>query len=428
MAHEAHLLKIDARTWPGLVELPTGRLLGLRAQKAEAEFARACDNGDIALDDDADLVVVHDGLFRRIAKSGWVGLGESYMAGEWYTRDYDALVHVLSRLLSTGYNPKTPEVKPTADEGGELPAELTALYSGDGFSHHGGLYVSGVPTTVRQSLPVFARGSRNKTHFVDVTTFSAPDIVDREDLGDAQRRFAQWLVESSDIHPGAHVMVYPACALQAGIAAADRRATVDLVSADAARVAHVNEQLLLEGAADAIATQLIDHPIPSLRDIQHRFDAIFAIEKFEHLLPAQRREFVRNMDSMLARGGHLTLLSTVATDSLTAAGKNAMQILRGYVWPAFDLPTIHDVHKIVEQNSQLRIISQTHCGSHTQASLAQQRSFFTGHLREAAAAGFDEVFRRLWIYQFALREALLALGLIDVVAFGAMHRTRGGRR
>ena len=49
-------------------------------------------------------------------------------------------------------------------------------------------------------------------------------------------------------------------------------------------------------------------------------------------------------------------------------------------------------------------------------------------LREAAAAGFDPVFRRLWTFQFALREALMTLGMIDAVQFGLAHRNRGGRR
>ena len=93
-----------------------------------------------------------------------------------------------------------------------------------------------------------------------------------------------------------------------------------------------------------------------------------------------------------------------------------------------ELPSVEDVHKLLERHSGLRVVEHLHLGTHYKASLQYERSFFDGRLREAAAAGFDQVFRRLWAYQFALREALLALGMIDSVAFVATHRHRGGRR
>ena len=67
-------------------------------------------------------------------------------------------------------------------------------------------------------------------------------------------------------------------------------------------------------------------------------------------------------------------------------------------------------------------------GSHHEQSLAMQRSLFSGHTREAAAAGFDIAYRRLWDYQFALREALFRLGMLDTVQFTLTHRNRQGRR
>ena len=73
-------------------------------------------------------------------------------------------------------------------------------------------------------------------------------------------------------------------------------------------------------------------------------------------------------------------------------------------------------------------MAQTHVGTHYLETVRFQRSFFDGRLREAAAAGFDHVFRRLWTFQFALREALLTLGMLDAVHAVATHRHRGGRR
>ena len=106
--HLAHLAAVDAQAWPSIASAPEGSLLSLRARIAEAQFAKACDNAGLELDPSSqpDLIVDHEFLFHRIAQSGWLGLVESYMAGEWRTPDSATLVKVLSRLLTTGYAPR----------------------------------------------------------------------------------------------------------------------------------------------------------------------------------------------------------------------------------------------------------------------------------------------------------------------------------
>ena len=99
-----------------------------------------------------------------------------------------------------------------------------------------------------------------------------------------------------------------------------------------------------------------------------------------------------------------------------------------YIWPDLDYPTATEIHRLVDRESGLRVIGQTHLGSHTELSLAMQHSLFDAHAREAAAAGFDVVFRRLWDYQFALRQALFRLGMLDAVQLTLTHRNRRGRR
>jgi len=62
------------------------------------------------------------------------------------------------------------------------------------------------------------------------------------------------------------------------------------------------------------------------------------------------------------------------------------------------------------------------------ANLEPMRSLGAGQALDHTAAGFDIAYRRLWIYQFALREALFRLGMLDTVQFTLTHRNRQGRR
>ena len=284
MAADQHLSSIDAEAWPGIAAFHGGILTSIRARHVEAEFAKACANAGLSLEDDPDLIINHDALFARIAHGGWLGFAESYMAGEWSTPDSSHLVKVLTRLLEVGYNPSTKPVAVSESFGGELPGDLVRLYSGDGFSHQGGLFTSGVPTTVRESWPSYTRGSgAKKPHFVDVTHVHEPDdTVDREDLGDAQRRWATELCDLTKTSVGTHMLVYPASGAQVAIQAATRRATVDIASADDVYLDHLHEELVLEGVADSVACIALKEGIPNRTELKSRYEAIVSIEKLEH--------------------------------------------------------------------------------------------------------------------------------------------------
>jgi len=420
-----HLAAIDAVAWPGVARVPAGRLVDLRARLAEASFARACDHAGLQLDPDADpdLVVEHEALFSRLAVSGWLGLAESFMAGEWRS---DKLVDVLAALISTGFRPRVPVPAPSGYGGGELPTEIVALGSGDGLSAFGGVFASGVPTTVRTAVPNHAPGRGPDTHFVDLTTFSAPEAVDREDLGAAQTRTATMLLDAARVTAGTHLLEFACSGGAVAIQAAHRRATVDTLTADPEQAAAVGEELLLAGVEPNVHVSVVDGPVPG--DLRGSYDAIVSVEKLEVLQARDRVRYLRMLDRSLTVGGYAAMQSVVATDALSAAAKQALHALRAYIWPGLEHMSIDEVHKLADRESGLRIVGQTHIGGHHEVSLAMQRSLFEGHLREAAAAGFDIAFRRLWVYQFALREALFRLGMLDTVQFTMTHRHRRGRR
>lgn len=433
--HLAHLAAVDAQAWPSIASAPEGSLLSLRARIAEAQFAKACDNAGLELDPSSrpDLIVDHEFLFHRIAQSGWLGLVESYMAGEWRTPDSATLVKVLSRLLTTGYAPRGKQKVPVeAYDGGQVPAELVRLYSGDKTSGFAGIFSTGVATTVRNSVSSYVPsqpGSHEpKHHFVDVTEISEPHEVERDDLHDAQARAAKFLLDDLGVTTSSHVLEFPANGSVLAEVAGRQRAVVDTLSSDAEHLAAVREDLVLAGVDDFVHTQHISNPLPTPSDWQGRYDAIVCMEAFEHLAPRDRVYFLRHAGRLLAPGGKLGLQTLVATDGMTASARNALLALRAYIWPGLGYLDTTDHHKLFDQKSGLRIIKQTHFGSHYLKSLQLQRSFFEGRMREAAASGFDAVYRRLWVFQFALRESLLDLGMLDAVQFSAAHRHRRGRR
>lgn len=411
---------IDAARWPHVATVPHPRFAAMRMRRAETAFATACT--DLTLEGgDPDLTIHVDHLFARVADSGWVGFAESYLAGEW---DSPRLPQVLAALLRAGWAPRTRGIAASASDGGEVPADLTRIYNPDPFGHHGGIFSSGVPTTVRTSVQSYAPGP--KTHFVDVTHVSEPTNVDRADLGSALERGAEWLLDAAHVGPGTHALVFPLAGAQVAVQAAARQGIVDVLTADEDAFAAAQEHFLLAGVGDSIHLELADAPIPHRR--RGRYDAVVSVSSLDNLNARERAGFFGAVERLLAPTGRAVIQTGVATEKFGPAARGALEPLRAYIWPNLTYTSTNSIHRLADKTSRLRIIAQVHTGDHYRETLAQQRSFFEGRHREAAAAGFDNTYRRLWNFQLALREALIAEGMVDVVHLTAVHRDRGGRR
>ncbi|WP_224400354.1 class I SAM-dependent methyltransferase [Corynebacterium poyangense] len=426
-----HLAEIDPELWPGIVEIPSGPGMSTWARLAEARFARACFKAGLSLEGiDADLIVDQEALFPRLARNGWVGLAESWMAGEWRTKD---LTRVLRCLLDVGFKARRrrPHFRFDDYDGGGLPPELIRVSTTDGMSFFGGIF-TGVSTTERTAVPSHVRGagrgSEAGTHFVDITTIDNPVEVERADLSDAQRRAVLRLLEETHVSPGSHVLEYPASGGLVAVEAARRRATVDSLSADDNVLAAMNEPLVLAGVSDSVHLQPLEHPVATSQEWRGRYDAIISMEYMELLSARERKLFVASIERMLDSSARAGVQTVCATQQLPDVAHEALDALRLYIWPDLRYPTVEDVHRLVDRHTTMRVIAETHSAGHYAHSLEMQNSQFLGMQREAAADGFDAVFRRMWHYQFALRRALFDLGWLDAVQFTLTARHRGGRR
>ena len=407
----------------------------LRTRLAEAGFARACAKAGLSFEGDgADLTVERAEVFQRIAASGWVGLAEGYMAGEWSTGGSQQLVDVLTALLRTGYLPRTRRVdavRPATP--GELPPDLVAHFSGDGLSAFQGHYSTGVATTERMRVKSHTkgagRGREPRDHFVDVTEFGPPLESDRADLKDAQTRSVRAVLDDLGAGAGTHLLEYPSGGGAVAFAAAERGATVDAVVRDARLYAAMREQLVLAGTDGSVTVDRIaEGPDAVAKQRRGVYDAVVSMEMLETMPRRQQRQYLLAVDALLGQGGRASLQTVVRAKAYNRTADLALESLRAYIWPGLHFTTAAEIGKTVDRETDLRVVAQTSAPEHLAASLRLQRITFDGKLRDAAADGYDAVFRRLWVWQFALREAMARLGMIDLAQITLARRNRRGRR
>ncbi|MDY5784653.1 MULTISPECIES: class I SAM-dependent methyltransferase [unclassified Corynebacterium] len=429
MLTHSHLDTVDATAWPGVATLPTGSFVAARARRAEKVFAKACAQAGIELDPvaGADIAVEHEELFTRLATSGWVGLAEGFMAGEWTVSDTDALVGVVESLIRSGYRPKAA-VAPGGNAGGDVPPELVQHFAEDSMSAFMGHFATGVPTTERTMVSSYVPGAgrRNEpaAHYVDVTNIGAPLGAQRGDLAPAQRRSVEMLLDAARVSARTHVVEHPASGGLVAIEAARRRATVDVRTADSAVAHALSERLIFAGIRDAVHIEVGADATRS----GGAYDAVISVEKLETLSDRAKVGYLRALGALIQPGGRVALQTVTRTPAYSVAADAAADSLRAYVWPGLSFATPTEIARIVDKRTNLRIIAETHAQEHLEPSLRIQRRWFDAHLREAAADGFDPVYRRLWQWQFAVREALARLGMIDLVQLTLVPRHRRGLR
>lgn len=434
-----HLAPIDAATWPAVASAPTGRFLAFRAGRAEAHFAATCAKAQLHLEphdgEGPDLSIDYVEVFDRIAVSGWVGLAESYMAGEWHTPDSDRLVRVLRGLIQAGYTPPTLRVVPPQHgDAGQIPPSLVQHYAGDGVSPFQGHFATGVRTRervrIKSWVPRAGRGGEPATHFVDRTEFGAPldDATTRADLADAQARSVDMVVDEAGVRERWRILEYPAAGPAVTLAAAARNAETECVTVDEATAAALREQLTFAGAHGHVRAAN-----PNVKPLGRDFDAAVSFEYLETLSSQDKAEYLTRLCKAVAPGGRIVVQTILGTEKMTQKGAGAsasaaLTSLRAYVWPGLGYATPEELAKLVDRKTPLRMIGFSHAPDHLARSLALQRATFETHLRDAAADGFDPVFRRLWVWQLALRQALAELGLIDLAHVTLTARHRRGRR
>lgn len=414
----------------------------MRTRLAEAAFARACEKAGLALDGDHPaLTVKRAEVFRRIAARGWTGLAEGYMAGEWSTSSSQVLADDLAALIEAGYRPVAPRVatpgggRLPVGPAGELPPDLVQHFAGEPASLAQGHFGTGVPTTervrVKSHTPGAGRGNEPSHHFMDVTEIGAPLDAQRGDLADAQNRSIAKVLEAASIGPGTHLLEIPCSGGAVVTQALTHRTTVDTVTFDERVAKAVEEQLILAGAEGAARVDLLSAPaeIPELAH-QRRgvYDAVVSMDAFETMPASEQTAYLQAAEEMLAPGGRVAVQTTVRTGAFSRAAAAALTSLRPYAWPRSNVLSVDDIDRLVDKHTGLRVTAVTTAPDHLAASLQLQRMTFDAHLRDAAADGYDIVFRRMWTWQFALREALARLGMLDLAQVTMVQRHRRGRR
>jgi cyclopropane-fatty-acyl-phospholipid synthase len=325
-------------------------------------------------------------FFRRVDADGLIGLGESYMAGEWDAYDLVGVLTVLAEhpaaLVPGRAGGRRDVGRRDAGPRGGLPVPLWPLF----------------PYFLDQTMSYSAALFR---------TFPAEHNL----LPAAQLRKIDRLLDLAEVGPGTQLLEIGTGSGESAIRAAQRGARVLTVTSSREQQEAARVRVRNAGLENRVTVLHREY-----RRILGRFDAIVSVETLEAVGEESWPEYFMTLDRLLAPGGRVALQAVTQPHKELLASRTGPTWLGKYIAPGGLVPSMEAIDHIVGGCTGLRVDARDAFGPHYAETLRLWRERFAAHIAEgtADAPGFDQTLRRMWTFHLAYWEAGFRSGSLDV--------------
>jgi cyclopropane-fatty-acyl-phospholipid synthase len=348
----------------------------------------------------ADMTINDYRFFSRVILGGEIGLGESYMAGEWDSTDPAAVVKVLI------------ENRETIADGNFVTTAYSQLR--DRILHWvRGNTTIGARYNIRRHYDLsndFFKTFLDPTMMYSCGLFQSPE----DTLEDAQKNKLHAMIRKAQITQNDHVLEL-GCGW-GGFAVEAVKQTgckVTGVTVSKAQYDYSRNIVRTEGLEDRITILLSDY-----RTITGVFDKIVSIEMLEAVGHRYLGTFFRCCDSLLKKGGIIALQTIIIPDQRYEEYRKGMDWIRKHIFPGGHLPSLTAICKSMTKHSSLTVEHIENIGLSYARTLQEWRKRFLKNIDMVTRMGFDRKFQRKWVYYFACCEALFttrSLGDLQIV-------------
>ncbi len=365
------------------LELPDGKI---------HEFGSTANGGPAA------RAVVHDvGAIRRIFKYGDIGLGESYMDGQWSSPDLTALIEL-------------------------------ALLNEDSLSHaFFGKWIAGLGNFVRHFMSRNTKtGSRrNITYHYDLGNDFYSEWLDKsmtyssalfehegQSLIEAQENKYCHIARLADVKENDRVLEI-GCGWGgfAEVATKDFGAKVEGITLSDEQLAFAQNRIKEQGLENRAQFHLRDY-----RDQRGRFDAIVSIEMFEAVGQENWDTYFQTLKRNLKENGKAVVQVITIDEGRFDKYRKTVDFIQRYIFPGGLLPSKTAFIEAASQNG-LTAKMTTEFGGDYAETLRLWREEFHAKWETIAELGFDERFKRMWEFYLQYCEAGFRQKSIDVAIF-----------
>jgi cyclopropane-fatty-acyl-phospholipid synthase len=328
-------------------------------------------------------VLVHDPRVWRRLLTGSMGLGRSYVDGEWDCGDLVSLFRIGAREMPRLDRMRRPFL-PLRDALSRIPLNTRA-----GAREHIAAH--------------YDLGNDLFELFLDPgMTYSCAVFDDPGDsLAAAQERKLDLVCRKLGLGPDDHVVEIGTGWGSFALHAAGRygcRVTTTTISAE--QRARATERVRAAGLSGRIEVLGRDY-----RDLRGRYDKLVSVEMIEAVGWQYFDEYFAACSRLLRPGGEMLLQAIVIDDDAYEAEKASRTFIREMVFPAGCLPSVRVIDDCLRRVTDLRRLQLDDLTAHYPETLRRWRERFVAAGDRLEALGYDRPFRRLWELYLAYCEA-----------------------
>ena len=325
----------------------------------------------------ADLIIRDYRFAARVAAGGDIGFADGWMAGEWTCPDLAALLTLLS-----------------------ANAERVMRYLQGGF--------------FTRLLAQVSHSGRANTR-----SGSRRNILAHYDLGNAF--FEAWLdpsmtyssarlAEKLQLKPGDTVLEI-GCGWGgfAEYAAREHDARITAITISDQQFEYARTRIAKAGLADKVEIRRQDY-----RDIQGQFDAVASIEMIEAVGEEYWPVYFSKIADVLKPGGRAAIQAITIRDDLFESYRRRPDFIQNHIFPGGILPCLAQLRANTAKAGLVWLGAEGFSQSYART-LAEWARRFQDSWGNIQRQGFDERFRRLWLFYLAYCEAGFRTGRTDVI-------------
>jgi cyclopropane-fatty-acyl-phospholipid synthase len=336
----------------------------------------------------ATIAVHHPRFFRRAVLNGDVGIGESYMDGDWSTPDLVAVIRAgvrnIGRLMSS--HSALSLVHRITDQLAHRFRPNTVTGSRRNIAYHYDLGNDFYRLFLDPSLAYSCAYYRTPEDTLEQAQQQKFEIICRKLELSSHHHLLEigtgWggLAAYAATHYGCHVTTTTISRQQHDYAAA------------------LFEPLRRQGAR-------IELLFEDYRKLTGQFDRIVSIEMFEAVGYRYYDAFFGACNRLLRAGGLMLLQTITLREQEFPSYLYRSDWIRKHIFPGSELASLAGITRSLGRVTQLAALHLEDIGWHYSETLAEWRRRFNAHRDEVLRLGFDERFFRMWDYYLAYCDA-----------------------
>lgn len=335
----------------------------------------------------AGKIHIHDmSVYQDFVKGGSIGVAESFIEGKWSSPNLTNVIRIFAKAQ-------------------QLTDSLEAKKSWsnkikNAFSHWQNRNTQS--GSKRNILAHYDLGNELYTRFLDPKMMYSSAIYPNENssLEEAQSYKLKTICERLSLKNTDHLLeIGTGWGGLAIYAAQHYGCKVTTTTISDAQYAYAEARIQQLGLTEKITLLKNDY-----RDLSGEFDKVVSIEMIEAVGYEFLPSFFKQCNDRLKPGGKLLIQAITIADQRFESYKSNVDFIQKYIFPGGFLPSINILSQHITEHSELVMESLNDIGLDYAKTLNDWRKNFLASWSDLKPHGYDETFKRLWLYYFAYCE------------------------